>query len=126
MSHPNIFQLLAADQLVKNLVQDSSGIIRTWAFGAAPDDPKLPYVVWQTVSGSTFNNIDDRPSGDRLIIQFDCYSTDIDEIEKLKDAVRHAIELNCNIVSLRDVSHDAITGIYHIGFDVIWIVLSDN
>ena len=116
-----IFSLLAqCDRVTKLLEADS--IVRAWSFGVAPDEPQLPYVTWQNVAGTALNNLDDRPSGDQVVIQFDVYDTDDERLIEIAQAVRYAIELECNVTSIRDVSKDPTTGVFHIGFDVMWIL----
>lgn len=116
-----VFQLLAKCERVTDILK-ADGIVRAWSFGVAPDEPELPYVTWQNVSGTAFNNLDDRPSGDQVTIQFDIYDTDDERLIELARAVRYAIELDCNVTSIRNVERDPTNGVFHIGFDVVWVL----
>lgn len=118
MSIP-LFPLLVQCEQVTDLIK-ADGIIRAYQFGVAPEEPTFPYLTWQGVGGSPFNNLDARPSGDRVITQIDLYDTDSDRIDNLMKAVRYAIELDCNVTAIRDMSKDAKTGVYHIGLDVMF------
>lgn len=121
--NPPIFLLLAKCDQVTNMIQ-ADGIIRAYQFGVAPEEPTFPYVTWQGVGGSPFNNLDDRPSGDRTLTQIDIYDTQSDRIYDLVKAVRYAVELECNVTAFRDLSKDATTGVYHIGIDVMFVLPS--
>lgn len=116
-----IFSLLAQCDRVTNLLE-ADGIVRAWSFGVAPDEPQLPYVTWQNVSGTAFNNLDDRPSGDQVTIQFDIYDTNDERLIELARAVRYAIELDCNVTSIRNVERDPANGVFHISFDAMWVL----
>lgn len=114
-----LFPLLAQCEQVTDLIK-ADGIIRAYQFGVAPEEPTFPYLTWQGVGGSPFNNLDARPSGDRIITQIDLYDTDSDRIYDLFKAVRYAIELDCNVTAIRDMTKDPTTGVYHIGLDVMF------
>lgn len=118
MSIP-LFPLLAQCEQVTDIIQ-ADGIVRAYQFGVAPEEPTFPYLTWQGVGGSPFNNLDARPSGDRVLTQIDLYDTDSERIDDLMKAVRYAIELDCNVTAIRDMSKDATTGVYHIGLDVMF------
>lgn len=122
MNQIPIFPLLLKSEEVRNLISNDDGMLRAFKFGFVDEDVRMPYVVWQSASGNPFNNISDRPSGDRIILQIDVYDTDPDVVEQLAQAVRYAIELNCNVVSYRDIDQDPEDKSYHIGFDTSWIL----
>lgn len=122
MNQIPIFPLLLKSEEVRNLISNDDGMLRAFKFGFVDEDVRMPYVVLQSASGNPFNNISDRPSGDRIILQIDVYDTDPDVVERLAQAVRYAIELNCNVVSYRDIDQDPEDKSFHIGFDTSWIL----
>ncbi|MEW5968631.1 MAG: DUF3168 domain-containing protein [Pseudomonadota bacterium] len=122
MNIPPIFPLLAQSPDVTNLISNPDGTIRAFRFGLADEGTEMPYVVWRNISGTSDNNIDDRPNGDQVVLQIDVYGADDEIVDKLAKAVRYAIELDCNVISYRDIDQDPITADYHIGFDVMWLL----
>lgn len=123
MNQIPIFPLLAQSDEVRSLISNDDGTLRAFKFGFAGDEVQMPYVVWRNITGSAFNNINDRPSGDQIIVQIDVYDTDPDIVDQLAQAVRYAIELNCSVSSYRDIDQDPDDKSYHIGFDVIWVLI---
>lgn len=117
-----IFTADVVSQKITIVDPNSDGVIRAYQFGIAPEEPTLPYVTWQGIGGSPFNNLDARPSGDMVLTQIDIYDIDSDRIYELANAVRYAIELECNVTAFRDLSKDATTGVYHIGLDVMFVL----
>jgi len=122
MNVPPIFPLLAQSPDVKNLISNPDGTIRAFRFGLVDEGTEMPYIVWRNMTGSSDNNIDDRPNGDQVVIQIDVYGTDDEVVDKLAKAVLYAIELDCNLTSYREIDEDPITAEYHIGFDVMWLL----
>jgi len=122
MNEIPIFPLLAQSDEVRSLISNDDGTLRTFQFGLVDEAAEMPYVVYKTITGTSFNTISDRSSGDRVILQIDIYATDPIVVKDIEKAVRHAIELNCYVVSYRDVDRDPVDHSYHIGFDTSWIL----
>ena len=65
------FQYLS-NAAVTNLL--GTNPVRFFMFGLAPDDVQYPYAVWQVVSGSPENYLNNRPQIENHVIQIDVYS----------------------------------------------------
>lgn len=68
-------------------------------FGLAPQGTEAPYVSWGYVSANPNNNLSDRPDGDDVRIQVDCYSPNQAQCKALAVAARDALEAVTHIVS---------------------------
>lgn len=120
MSYPPVFATVRQSPAVLTLL--GSATTRVWPFGQGPQAPAKPYVVWQAVGGSPENYLGDRPDADQYTIQFDVYADTAASARQVGDAIRDAIELECNIVSWRGESRDTETQLYRISFDADWVV----
>lgn len=118
--YPPIFAVLNASAAVKALI--GSGPVRAYPFGDAPQDVALPYVVWQTVSGSPENYINQVPDIDLFSLQVDVYAASSASARSVAAAVRDAVEPSAHIVAWRGEGRDPDTKHYRYSFDVDWFV----
>ncbi|MOA06476.1 hypothetical protein B9T24_11570 [Acinetobacter sp. ANC 4654] len=118
-----IFQLLNASDEVKSFLQTGKNL-RAYEFGLAPDQPVLPYLVWQDISGDPQNNLDSPANTDHVTIQIDIYTLNPVDLTSIRNKVRTALEVGyaCTITNLRGNSREPITKLYRTGFDSNWFV----
>ncbi|MCF3519770.1 MULTISPECIES: tail completion protein gp17 [Stenotrophomonas] len=106
--------------------------IRTAAVSAIVDDrigrhgevaqtETRPYIVWQIVTGSAFDNLSASPGGDFTTVQIDCYHATDAGVEQLAKAVRAALDgvliVNRVVVNNRDPD----TKLYRVGLEADFI-----
>lgn len=115
-----IFQVCRASPAVLALLGMSP--TRLWPFGEAEPDSPLPYAVWQTISGSPENYINQVPDVDSYSLQVDAYATTASGARAVAQAIRDAIEPHAHIVAWRGERRDRETRLYRFSFDVDWIV----
>jgi len=118
--YPPIFAKVAADPGVTALLGSSP--VRFFPFGQATQGVQKPYAVWQLISGGVpYNNLNCRPGGARYRIQIDVYASTASAARSAADAIEHAIELDCHVVSYNGEFRDPETQNYRSSFDVNWI-----
>tara|TARA_R110001606_G_scaffold68797_1_gene157164 strand:+ start:11139 stop:11516 length:378 start_codon:yes stop_codon:yes gene_type:complete len=119
-----IFQAVAASAAATAFLGNSP--TRLWPFGDAPEPTEsgyaLPYAVWQTVSGSPENYINQVPDIDAYTIQVDVYALTGSSARATAEALRDAIEPHAHIVGWRGESREKDTKLYRYSFDVDWLV----
>jgi len=118
---PPIFQVCAADATVTGLLGATP--TRLYLFSQAPQEPVLPYAVWQLISGSPYNHLTCPPDADIFTVQVDSYATTATEARQVAEALRDAIQASAMVVSWNGESRDAETQNYRYSFDVEWHVL---
>lgn len=96
--------------------------LRFFPFGMATQNTPLPYAVWQIVSGSPDNYLNQVPDIDRYTVQVDVYATKESDARNAAQALRNAIEPVAHIVSWRGESVDPETKYKRYSFDVDWHV----
>lgn len=123
--HPPIYQVCAASPQVMTLL-GGSGEIRLAPFGLARDDKgkplRLPYAVWQQVSGFPENVLRGGADIDQFSIQVDVYGKSGKSAEEAALALRDAIEPHGQITAWRGCEKDNETEHYRLSFDVDWYV----
>lgn len=118
---PPLFQIAASDSDVVALLGASP--TRLFLFGEAPQNVTKPYAVWQIVSGSPENYLNDLPDADRITTQIDCYGTTASSARAVAQSLRDAFEATrrCYIVQWNGESKESDTNLFRVGFDVEWI-----
>lgn len=117
-----IFTVCSADTGVQSLLEDTSGILRLFLFGDAPQGEQAPYAVWQVVYGSPENYISGVPDIDSYGIQIDVYASEASVARDVAKALRDAIEPHAHIVGWNGESRDPSTRRYRVTFTVDWFV----
>jgi hypothetical protein len=84
---PLVYQILRANQIVKNLVGT-----RIYRHSDAPQNADRPYVTWFVVMGMPELQISGTPCSDMDTIQIDCWSEKDAEVENLAYSVRTALD----------------------------------
>ncbi|WP_219372118.1 MULTISPECIES: DUF3168 domain-containing protein [Citrobacter] len=115
-----IFPVCASSPEVTALL--GSNPVRIYPFGIQDDNVVYPYAVWQNVSGSPENFLNQRPDADMHSLQVDIYADTPDEAIAVAQAMRNAIEVKANIVRWGSQTRDPETLRYRYSFDVDWIV----
>lgn len=118
--YPPVYLICASDPQVQALLGVSP--CRLYPFGEAPQPTPAPYVIWQTISGTPENYLDQRPDIDRWSIQFDCYAATADGVRQVAEALRDSIENHAHIISWRGEYQEQETNLYRLSFDVDWWV----
>lgn len=91
-----IREVIEGDSVIQSLLSSYMGA-PAYAFGTAPDDMEMPYVVGRIDA----NNPDDVEILDRMILSFEVYFHDGDELGAFSVAERIA-ELINNVTSIAD------------------------
>ena len=120
MMYAPIFTTISASAGVKALI--GSNPVRCYPFGMAPQGVQLPYVVWQSITGSPENYINQTPDIDKFSIQVDVYATTETSARNVAKALRDVIEPLAYITSWRGESIDPDTLHKRFSFDVDWFV----
>lgn len=95
---PAVFPLLAQDSDVTSYI--GSAPARVYRHGDAPQTVSAPYITWFVVSGTPENTLADAPRVDGYSVQVDCWSDSDEEVERLAEAVRNAIEPSHHMISV--------------------------
>lgn len=115
------YTVCKADPTVQALLGGTSP--RIYPFSEAPQDVAKPYVVYQDgIGGFPFNMLNCRPDADSFDLQVDVYGLTQDSVKAVTKAIRHAIELQCNINSYRGSDRETDTKLWRMGFDLTWLV----
>lgn len=115
-----IFTTASASSAVKALIGTSP--VRLYLFGEAPQGVAKPYAVWQTISGTPENYINQVPDIDSYTLQIDIYAATASSARAVAQALRDAIEPVAHIVRWGGESRDEATGNYRFSYDVDWFV----
>jgi len=112
---PPIFDIISAVAAVKALL--GTDPVRFFPFGMAPDEIDMPYAVWQIVSGSPENHLNDSPNIDSWVVQVDVYALKGSTSRTVAEALRDAIEPDAYITAWRGESKED-DNIFRYSFDV--------
>lgn len=115
-----IFSILNSTPAVTALLR-SGNILRVFEYGMAIENVKLPYVVWQVISGVPYNTLNCPPSTDKVRVQFDVYAGTGSQSKSIAKLVRDAIEEQCYIIDMYGTHRDT-DGVYATQFDTSWHV----
>ncbi len=116
---PPIFATLNAAAPVTALI--GSNPCRCYPFGQAPQGTLIPYVTWQTISGTPTNKLTQGSFYDTMRAQIDCWAATGAASIALAEVVRTALEPVGVCVSLNLNEKDAETGIYRYSMDFEFI-----
>lgn len=118
---PPVFATCFASNAVKALIGTTP--CRIFPFGLAPEQVVKPYAVWQVITGTPDNTLDDcGPHTDRANIQIDVYADTAAVAESVTVALRDAIEPVAYVTRWGGQTRDPETLNYRITFGVDWIV----
>lgn len=88
----------------------------------APVGAEVPYIVWQELSGLSYNHLDTEPANfDDVKFQVMVYDTYVGRAYQVRDVVRKALEGHCYILNPRLSDFDPTTKQSRRGFDANWI-----
>ena len=113
--NPPIFTIVSADSGVTALL--GTDPVRFFPFGQAPDETDMPYAVWQIVSGSPENHLNDVPNIDSWLVQVDVYAMRGSTARTVAEALRDAIEPEAYITAWRGESKEY-DNVFRYSFDV--------
>lgn len=122
---PPLFETLNASSAVKAVL--GSNPLRVYPFGMAPQNPTLPYAVFQTVAGSPENRLDCVPDMDGFVVQIDVYGDGGEgkkgatQARNAAKAIRDAIEPVAYVTAWRGEDRDRDTFNYRFSFDVSFL-----
>lgn len=111
-----IFKLLKQSDVLKQHLQDKQ-IFRLFLAGLAPDEVKLPYVVWQQISRNPLNTLGDRPKMDDYLIQIDVYSNQLQQAQDIAYEIERILEIECRVRGSR-IGQDPITKNFRVLLEV--------
>lgn len=110
---------------VQALLKTGNGPLRFYMFGMAPQDVAYPYAVWQMVSGSPENYLNQVPDIDSFTPQVDVYASPSQGpsvARQVAESLRNAIEPHAHVTSWRGERQEPDTKNWRVGFDVDWFV----
>lgn len=122
---PPLFAILNATPAVKAVF--GTAPLRVYPHGEAPAKGAagyaLPYAVFQTVSGSPENYMNQAPDSDDFGVQVDVYAASVTAARNGAKAIRDAIEQPqlAYVVGWNGESKDPDTGNFRYSFDVDFI-----
>ncbi len=116
-----LFATVKDDATVQSLLK-TGNILRVFSFGNAPQNVELPYVVWQTISGTPNNYVTCTPVIEEHLIQVDCYAATQSEVQQVQAAMESAIEKEAKIMSYRGESIEPETKLWRSSFDISWYI----
>lgn len=117
--YPPVYAIVRNDQAVQDVLGTEP---RVYPFGQAPQSPVRPYAVWQVISGSPENYINDVPNTDLFGVQFDVYADEAQDVRLCAQALRNAIEPVAHVTSWRGEEREDDTKMYRLSFDVdFWV-----
>lgn len=112
---PPVFSICSADATVRALLGVNP--TRLFPFGEAPQNIQKPYAVWQMVSGSPENFLNQRPDIDSYSVQVDVYDLSAEGARSVAAALRDALEDNAHITRWGLQGRDTETRNYRVSFD---------
>lgn len=123
---PPLFATLFASSAVKAIF--GSAPLRVYAFGTAPAKGEtgysVPYAVFQTITGSPENYLNEAPDLDAWRVQIDVYAAETSPGNGLANArtgakaIRNAVEAVAYVASFNGEGKDEATGLFRYSFDV--------
>jgi hypothetical protein len=114
------FVVCKADATVQALL--GGALPRIYPFGAAPQNVAKPYVVYQSAGGFPLNMLNCRPDADSQDLQIDVYGLTQASSTAVAEAIRYAVERDCNVTNYRGTIREEETLLYRTGFDLTWLV----
>lgn len=117
---PPLFATLFASTAVKAIF--GSAPMRVYPFGEAPAKGEtgyaVPYVVFQTITGSPENYLNEAPDLDGWRVQVDVYALTVTAARNGARALRDAVEPVAYVASFNTETWDQPTGLFRYSFDV--------
>ena len=110
MNLPNVFQILAADTSVTEIIGTSP--TRCWIFGNAPQTIISPYVTWQIPVSVPENHLSKLPVVDNDRVQIDVYALDQQTVITLAGRIRDAIEPHAHMITKINMGKDPDTKLF--------------
>lgn len=110
MNLPNVFQLLAGDSNVTDIL--GTAPTRVYLFDNAPQDTPEPYVTWQIVVSTPENSHSELPRVDQDRVQIDIWSLDQATCIDLAGKVRDAIEPTAHMINKINMGKDPDTKLF--------------
>ena len=119
---PPVFEACKADTSVQALLGGTE--LRVYQFGEAPQDCKVPFMVWQLVYGEPLNAMNQLPGMDYLGVQVDVYGPERDPVpaRQVAIALRNALEPFGHIVDWNGESRDPDTRNHRVSFTMDWFL----
>lgn len=108
--NPDLFPLLNADTIVKNLLGVNP--LRVFPYGKAPQPLEYPYAVYTVISAQPENYLADRPDVDLKSVQMSIYAKTNASLESCYNAVVDVLEEHAYMVNFSTPDIDAKTDLY--------------
>ena len=119
---PPIFEACKADTTLQGLLGGTE--FRVYQFGEAPQDCKVPFMVWQLVGGEPINAMNQLPDMDWFGVQVDVYGPERDPVpaRQVAVALRDALEPFGHIMEWLGESRDPDTRNHRVSFTMDWFL----
>lgn len=117
---PPIFNIVNADSAV--IAALGPAPVRVYPFGLAPQNVKLPYVTWQTISGAPENYLGDLPDADSYTLQVDVWAATSESVLQVARALRDAVEPVAYVAGWGNTARDNDTKYFRYTFTIDFIV----
>ena len=118
--YPPIYEVCSQDTGVTDLIGNNP--VRFSAFGESKQNGERPYAVWQLVSGTPENFLNQRPDMNFFSIQVDAYAKDAKTARDIASALIYALELHAHVSAFNGEGRDTETRLYRYSFTVDWWV----
>ncbi len=112
---PKVYRTLSTSA-VTEIVADRIG-----AHGQVAQDEMRPYIVWQIVTGSPYDNLSTAPGGDFTTVQIDCYHSTEAGAVRLAKAARAALDAELIVNRVVVNNRDPETKLYRVGLEADFI-----
>lgn len=119
MSFAPIFQTLRSKSAVTTVF--GSNPVRVFPQGAAPEGVSRPYAVFQQITGSPENYLNQRPDADDSTTQVDVYADTVDVARSAAIVIRDSVEGVSYVSAVREMGRDPDTNLYRVSVDIDWI-----
>lgn len=116
-----IFATLSANADVVALLKAGTGVLRCYPAGQAPQDVVKPYMVFQQITGTPENHLNQAPQVDNFGVQVDIYGDTLADVRTVGKAVRDAIEVVAYVTAWLGESREPDTQLYRLSFETDWI-----
>ena len=119
MSFAPIFQLLSANAALTAKI--GAAPVRAFPQGTAPESVAKPYIVFQQITGSPENYLNQNPDADDSTTQVDVYAETVTEARAVAILARNAMQSASYITGIRELGKDPDTNLFRVSIDVDWI-----
>lgn len=120
MSFAPVFQWLSSNSALTAKI-GAPPSVRAFPQGAAPEGVARPYIVFQQITGSPENYLNENPDADDSTTQVDVYADTVTDARVVAILTRDALQGASYITGIRELGKDPDTNLFRVTLDVDWI-----